>query len=193
MSISRFFYDCEFLEDGRTIDLISIGMVADDDREYYAVVSDAPWDRIRRHPWLMQNVAPSLPGSTPITPFGVPADQPEKAKPGVEWLWGLDFLDACVKPKWVIANEVRNFLLSGDGEPELWAWYAAFDHVALAWLWGPMIDLPKGIPMFTKDLKQRTDDLGNPTLPEQAAGEHNALEDARHNAVRARFLDALQP
>lgn len=26
----RFFYDCEFLEDGRTIELISIGIVCED-------------------------------------------------------------------------------------------------------------------------------------------------------------------
>ena len=36
--LMRIFYDTEFLEDGKTIDLISIGMVAEDGREYYAVV-----------------------------------------------------------------------------------------------------------------------------------------------------------
>jgi len=187
----RYYYDCEFLEDGHTIDLISIGVVGEDGREYYAVVRDAPWDRIRRHPWLMRNVVPSLPGSIPGTPFGVPADQPDKAKPGQEWFWCLDSADACVKPKWVIANEVREFLLFSGDTPELWAWYADYDHVALCQLWGPMIDLPKGIPMLTKDLKQRCEDLGNPGLPEQPAGKHNALDDARHNVVRARFLGEM--
>lgn len=33
----RIYYDCEFLEDGNTIDLISMGMVAEDGRELYAV------------------------------------------------------------------------------------------------------------------------------------------------------------
>src|ERR1035437_4274356 len=59
--MSRIFYDCEFLEDGRTIDLISIGLAADDGREYYAVASDARWDRIRKHAWLVRNVVPYLP------------------------------------------------------------------------------------------------------------------------------------
>jgi 3' exoribonuclease, RNase T-like len=36
----KIFYDTEFIEDGRTIDLISIGMVAEDGREYYAVNRD---------------------------------------------------------------------------------------------------------------------------------------------------------
>src|SRR4051812_11038169 len=33
----KYFYDTEFLEDGQTIELISIGIVAEDGREYYAV------------------------------------------------------------------------------------------------------------------------------------------------------------
>ena len=32
----KYFYDTEFLEDGHTFDLISIGIVAEDGREYYA-------------------------------------------------------------------------------------------------------------------------------------------------------------
>ena len=36
----RIFYDTEFLDDGKTIDLISIGMVAEDGRELYAVSSE---------------------------------------------------------------------------------------------------------------------------------------------------------
>ena len=39
----RYFYDTEFLEDGETIDLISIGIVAEDGREYYAVNLNADW------------------------------------------------------------------------------------------------------------------------------------------------------
>lgn len=35
--MTRYDYDCEFLEDGKTIALISIGIVADDGRTYYAV------------------------------------------------------------------------------------------------------------------------------------------------------------
>ena len=45
---------------------------------------------------------------------------------------------------------------------ELWAWYAAYDHVVLAQLWGPMPALPREIPRFTKDLRQLWDDRGRP-------------------------------
>lgn len=181
--VTRYFYDTEFLEDGRSIDLISIGIVCEDDgREYYAVNRNAPWRRIQRHQWLMDNVVPGLPHGSGDRQFYMPKR------------WVVDFVDPLVRPKRVIADQVRDFLLADGGDSrELWAWYAAYDHVALCQLWGAMIDLPDGIPMYTGDLKQECDRLGNPPLPEQPAGEHNALADARHNAVRARALRNYVP
>ena len=40
MSGVRFFYDCEFIEDGTTIELVSIGVVDEDGREFYAVSTE---------------------------------------------------------------------------------------------------------------------------------------------------------
>lgn len=165
-------YDSEFHEDGRTIDLISIGIVCEDGREYYAVNADAGWDRIAKHDWLRENVVPSLP-----VQLGRNVKRYEgftKEQPAIK----VDMHDPSVKPKWVIANEVREFLLA-DGAPELWADYGAYDHVVLCQLWGRMIDLPDGMPMVTRDLQQELARTGA-AVPEQAAGAHNALEDARH-------------
>jgi hypothetical protein len=103
----------------------------------------------------------------------------------------------------VIANEVRDFIRQSalwdlqephpkPEVPQLWAWYGAYDHVALCQLWGRMIDLPKGVPMWTNDLKQECERLGNPQVPQQASGEHNALADARHNRVIDEFLAGLR-
>ncbi len=55
----RFFYDCEFIEDGRTIDLVSIGVVGEDGREFYAVSTE--FDPTRAGPWVRSNVLPKLP------------------------------------------------------------------------------------------------------------------------------------
>lgn len=160
----KYFYDTEFLEDGRTIELISIGIVAEDGREYYAVALDADWDRISTHEWLMKNVVPQLP----------PGRSPE---------W---------KPKAQIRDEVAAFLAHRIRNvrdiPELWAWYGAYDHICLAQLFGRMIDLPSWIPMWTNDLRQEQHRLGNLGLPVQPKGLHNALEDARHLRVQ---YDAL--
>jgi hypothetical protein len=174
----KFFYDCEFLDDGVTIDLISIGIVREDGAEFYAVNRDTAWKRVAKHTWLVDNVVNSLPRIPGPARFPVSRRNP----------LSIDFDHPSMRTKAEIARDVRILLLSGDREPELWAWYAAYDHVCLAQLWGPMMNLPEGIPMYTHDLKQECDRLGNPELPEQATGEHNALADARHNLVRARAL-----
>jgi hypothetical protein len=162
----RIFYDTEFIEDGKTIELISIGMVAEDGRELYAVNADAPWKRITKHEWLMANVVPHLP-----QPHGDWIRQMPKS-------WLIDFHNPCVKRKSAIADEVRAFV-QATPDAELWAWYGAYDHVAYAQLFGRMIDLPDGFPMWTNDLRQEVQRLGNPALPKQESAEHNALADAR--------------
>lgn len=181
----RVFYDTEFLEDGRTIELISIGMVAEDGRELYLVNRDAPlhrkwWSpwrksRIERHPWLMQNVVPHLP-----QPHGDWINQMPKR-------WLIDFASPDVVPKPRIAAAVRRFL-GATPAAELWAWYGAYDHVVLSQLWGPMVDHPAGVPMWTNDLKQEAVRLGSPQLPKQEGAEHNALADARWVRDSYRFL-----
>jgi hypothetical protein len=45
--------------------------------------------------------------------------------------------------------------------------------------------------MWTNDLKQEHLRLGEPLLPEQDGGLHNALADARHIKVMAEHLDAI--
>lgn len=174
-------YDTEFLEDGHTIELISIGIVCEDGREYYAVNSELPIDLIRKNDWLMTNVVPHLPitGRSSLDDW-LKHSRNSYPQPSVS-LVDVDQRDVRVKPKWVIANEVREFLLA-DGEPELWAYYAAYDHVALAQLWGKMIHLPKGLPMYTHDLKQEMDRVGidSDEFP-HSGDEHNALADARWN------------
>jgi len=57
----RFWIDTEFIEDGRTIDLLSIGVVAEDNREYYAELEEC--DRSRASPWVVENVFPQLNGA----------------------------------------------------------------------------------------------------------------------------------
>jgi hypothetical protein len=44
--------------------------------------------------------------------------------------------------------------------------------------------------MWTNDLKQEVARLGNPSMPEQPSGLHNALADARHVRVMWDFVTA---
>jgi hypothetical protein len=182
---TRIFYDTEFIENGRTIDLISIGLVSETGGEYYAISSEFDHQALLGNPWLIENVLPSLPYRR--HEFGLAAESR---------FMTLDYDHPdrpAVKRRSRIAQEVRGFILgeATGSVPELWAWYAAYDHVALCQLWGPMINLPEGIPMFTCDLRQEVARQGDPRLPDQPAGVHNALADARHNVVRARALGLI--
>jgi hypothetical protein len=51
-----------------------------------------------------------------------------------------------------------------------------------------MIDLPPDWPMFCMDAKQWCVQLGNPTLPRQESGAHNAMADARWHKEMWDFL-----
>lgn len=176
--MTRIYYDTEFIEDGRTIELISIGMVTEDGRELYAVNRKMPVRKIRKHEWLMANVVPGLPRGSGDRKNTIPKS------------WLFDYTDPSVYYPSQIAGKVSRFIGSTP-DPELWAWYGAYDHVALCQLFGSMVDLPDGLPMWTNDLKQEAERLGNPQMPEQAEGHHNALADARHNLAMARYLRDL--
>jgi hypothetical protein len=184
----RIFHDTEFVEDGRTIDLISIGLVAEDGSEYYAVSSEFDLKKLAASDWLMANVWPSLPQIRGDARMMAISGMREGASTYRQVRRLFDPYHPCVLPRAQIARDVEAFI-RGVNDPQLWAWYGAYDHVAYAQLFGRMIDLPDGLPMWTNDLKQECVRLGNPRVPEQEAGQHNALADARHNLAIARFLD----
>lgn len=175
----KIYYDAEFIEDGRTIDLISIGMIAEDGRELYAVNTDMPVRRIRKHQWLMLNVVPGLPM--------IHGDQ-RNSLHARDALDLLDYGHPAVKHRRYIRDEVLQFV-QATPDPELWSWYAAYDHVVLAQLFGQMVDLPRDVPMWTNDLQQEAHRIGVTELPAQPSGHHNALADARHHRVIGRFLE----
>ncbi|MCK7636630.1 polyadenylate-specific 3'-exoribonuclease AS [Corynebacterium pygosceleis] len=159
----RFFYDTEFIEDGRTIELVSIGIVAEDGREYYAVSTE--FDPRRANDWVKRHVLSQLPNiSSPV--------------------W---------RDLATIRDEVREFLTRGTGKPELWAWVGAYDHVVLAQLFGDMRSLPRSLPRFTHELRQYWEAAGCPTLPDLPAGNHDALVDARHNLDKFRLCQRHLP
>lgn len=162
------FYDFEFLEDGRTIDPISVGMVRGDGAEYEAVFKDAPWDRVAENAWLVDNVVPHLPVHV----------QHRTTRSGTRTTLTPDTRHPAVKPTWIIANEIRHFITSAGQDVELWGDYPAYDHVCLAQLWGTMMDLPEGVPMLTYCVTQHARNLG--VDPPDNPHPHDALSDARH-------------
>jgi hypothetical protein len=59
-------------------------------------------------------------------------------------------------------------------------------------LWGAMPALPRPIPRFTRELRQRWDDLGQPPLPPRPSGTHDALVDARYNLARWQAMEGTR-
>ena len=96
----RFFYDCEFIEDGTTIDLVSIGVVGEDGREFYAVSTE--FDGSRAGAWVRAHVLPKLPP---------PADRAWRSRRRLR-------------------EDLLAFLTSAPGDVELWAWIAAYATMA---------------------------------------------------------------
>ena len=153
----KYFLDTEFMESGYLfpITLLSLGIVAEDGREFYAVNAEA--DRTLANDWVKQNVIPHL-DSGPL----------------------LRHVD--------IGHAVLAFVDAGLSKPEFWGYYSDYDWVVFCQLFGAMVDLPKGWPMYCRDIKQLCVEMGDPALPKQGKGEHNALADARWNKQAYEFL-----
>lgn len=175
----KYFYDTEFIEDGKTIDLISIGIVADDGRSYYAISTEFKAKKASQ--WVKDNVLAHLPERR--VNLSDPSVSPRVKSESLAW-----------KSRAQIKTDLLRFIVPVDGaKPELWGYYADYDHVALCQLFGTMMDLPKGWPMYTRDIKQLCVERGDPKLPEQGKGEHHALADAQWNKQAYEFLMAYIP
>lgn len=177
----RYYYDTEFHERGGryAIEGISIGIIDEVGRTYYAVFDDFDTRAVAQNDWLMKNVMPSIEHEKFVV-----ADHE-----GMPLVRDIYITDPACKPRGVIAQEIMDFV--AGTEPEWWNWYGAYDHVVLCQIFGTMMDLPRGYPMFSCDIKQLHKDKGYPAMPKQPFGLHNALEDAKFNVVRYNYLRSL--
>jgi hypothetical protein len=270
--MTRYFYDCEFLEGTQTkrflgmpygktkptIDLISIGIVAEDGRELYLISKEfnlrEAWDRhdikteyrsgdARNHLgdtylvkdyWIRENVIKPIWDELISNHIGCKTNISDinyegglKAAP--EWHFSFSYrsmkylINKYGYTNVEIAEKVKEFVYNQTDEDkyyneisvmpiELYGYYSSYDHVVLCQLFGKMIDLPKGFPMYTIDLQQMLDsyidsrkklwgekaidfDMLNhiktlPNYPKQI-NEHNALADARWNKELYNFIKSL--
>ena len=160
----RYFYDCEFIEDGTTIELISVGVVAEDGREFYAVSTE--FDPGSAGPWVRRNVLPKLPN---------PSSAAWMSRTGIRD--GLyDFVTAPM-----------------SGSVDLWAWIGAYDHVAVCQLWGDMTELPPAIRGPPRDARQLGERGREPALPPHRGGPHAPPGAARHAMMRFRAIASRAP
>lgn len=150
----RYFLDTEFIETERTVELVSIAVVAADGREFYAISSE--FDPALAGDWVRENVLPLL--EPPDSPAWMPrtailaqlrdlvgTDRPEF------WTWGgapYDFL------------AMAQLFPLAERLPVGWN-YTAFDLQLLTQQGGYTVD-----PL-------------DPRLPQPPDDAHHALADAR--------------
>lgn len=170
----QYWLDTEFTEDGVTIDLISLAIVAEDGRELYLLNYDCDWSRANA--FVQTHVLPKL---------------PERKRENVG---RRDEIVGKYHKRRVIPEVVKEFCDPDVyGKPQFIAYYADYDWVAFCQLFGRMVDLPKGYPMYCWDMKQDADRLGiklSDAVPQDV--EHDALEDARWNRRAWQYLQNLE-
>lgn len=269
----KYYLDTEFLEGTQkiwfgntkpTIDLISIGIVAEDGREYYAISKDfnlkEAWNRYeivkaehnvgvrigclpthKKVYWIRDNVLkPIFEELTKIDKTYVSRFR-YKVIDNFNYKYFKYLINKYGKSNKQIAQEVKEFVNPlndfywvdcgwmdenlkikhnvKDGtnyaSPEFYAYYADYDWVVFCWLFGRMIDLPNGFPMYCIDLKQELDKIAYKIYPRfykrecfdtledrlewlkslsnypKQTNEHNALVDARWNKNLHEFINKL--
>ena len=269
----KYFIDTEFLEGTQnknflgmnvgktkpTIDLISIGIVSEDNRAYYAISKDfnlkEAWNRfdwatdnssinknykignLKRYKvyWIRENVLKpifvELAEKDNNSYFDFCKYKHTSSPDILKSVANVDkftyrnlkkLINKYGKTNKQIAEEIKEFVKKDylyknadtttqwkdRGNPEFYAYYADYDWVAFCWLFGKMIDLPNGFPMYCIDLKQELERLNEtlgyncdakgksyrlqekPNYPKQTNA-HNALADARWNYELYKFLNTL--
>ncbi len=202
----KYFLDTEFIEGfhkplfGKRrhfIDLISIGIVAEDGRFYYAQSNE--YDPKDADMWVQEHVIQKLYGTE---------DYPELWKTNAQIV--QEVFEFCTGDTLTLEKAKYYEVDYESKNIEFYAYYADYDWVLFCSLFGRMIDLPKGFPMYCNDLKQTFDEkklpeselkncnvsVVNKTLkdhylyPKQTT-EHNALADAKWNYELYKFLKSL--
>ena len=259
----KYFLDTEFLEGTQktlfskskpTIDLISIGIVCEDGREYYAISKDfnlkEAWNRydlkkantsdnhtmndIKVY-WLRDNVLKPIYLELLEKELGYGYSRHEFYTSTAFKMIGSDYkqfkylIKKYGKTNKQIAEEIIEFCTVNESRGngileqvegfkdtlnrtiEFYGYYSDYDWVVFCWLFGKMIDLPKGFPMYCIDLQQESDRIYNLKKEEyikrggknfinklsnhldypKQTNEHNALADAKWNFELYKFLKTL--
>lgn len=233
----KYFFDTEFHEYEvkplfrKTIDkieLISIGIVSESNDTYYSICKDFDIKKAWENEWLRDNVLKSIFFDLhKINAHMLNIHQTSKE-------FNLRNLKRIIsfygKSREQIAKEVKEYVyrINNNLHPdhvfnfdemikkypiEFYAYYGNYDWVVFCWLFGRMIDLPKGFPMYQKDIKQMLDDkvdyVTKYRIPNKGFDDslsfiksmlnyptqdniHNALDDALWNKKLYEFIIKLK-
>lgn len=254
----NYFLDTEFLEGTQktlfgkskpTIDLISVGIICEDGREYYAISKDfnlkEAWNRWQqrtgegdknniepKYYWLRENVLKPIFIELRAKEYAYANQALYRANVYISTedlkfnyrtikrlikKYGKTNKQIAEEIKYFVANrpigvKKEQWILDYDTKDvHFYGYYSDYDWVVFCWLFGKMINLPKGFPMFAFDLQQESDRIYNLKKEEyikrggknfinklsnhldypKQTNEHNALSDAKWNFELYKFLKTL--
>jgi hypothetical protein len=202
----KYFIDFEFLEGdvpqricgfniprwlskpNNTIQPISIGIVSEDGREYYAISKDfnlkEAWNRWQQRTgegdrnnleprlyWIRDNILKPLMQDARYR-YDFPSTDGNKFKGRFDYKDFKYCINKYGKTNKQIAEEIIEFCnpIKNGGivklserqeemlKPIFYGYYCDYDWVCFCWLFGKMIDLPKGFPQYCIDIKQTLDE-----------------------------------
>lgn len=170
----KYFIDTEFIEGfhkplfGRKrhfVDLISIGIVCEDGRTYSAISNEYKFKNADK--WVKENVI------IPLYKDTVHGDARNHCQAdNFQYIFGklnkqiaaeiMAFVWHEAWSEWIDSSDEffeRGRKYGWNLEPiEFYGYYSDYDWVLFCSLFGRMIDLPKGFPMYCNDLKQMLDE-----------------------------------
>lgn len=174
------FFNISYGESKNTIELISVGLVSGDGRRYYAISKDfnlrEAWNRwqskkhdlamgVVKEYWIRDNVLTQIFWDL-YTRDNTPSETSEVTS--LTYRTCKKLLNKYGKTNEQISKEIKEFVYNQDSKdkyegtykskPVFHAYYADYDWVVFCWLFGKMINLPEGFPMYCVDLKQIFDE-----------------------------------
>lgn len=147
----RIFFDTEFTGLHQNTTLISIGIVDEDGREFYAEMTD--YDKEQLDPWISENVIANLTGANQVT-------TPELKMQLTEWLSTYDTVEVwsdCLAYDWVLFDAI----FGGAFNKPQNVYYIPFDLCTL---------------MKLKDIDP---DVNREEFAAMSGSKHNSLHDAK--------------
>lgn len=178
----KYFFDTEFIEHATGIQLVSIGIVREDGKTFYA--ESSTFDERLADGWVVENVLKKLKHRGYHGDF----DFLHRKKDAIQLDYWNQSPNGSVEG-FTSEGEIKMGLLNyfhDDKNPEFYAYYASYDWVVFARIFGRLIDKPEYFPMWVIDLKQMmwerglTKEWKQQVCPDPE-GEHDALVDAQWN------------
>lgn len=170
----KIFFDTEFLEDGKTIELISIGLVREDGKELYLLNVEMNVNRIFRDNWVRENVLQKI--------YTEMKERYNKENGPSTFSFDPNDFQYLLLLYGTNRKEIANRIVEFVGKsPTFYGYCSDYDWVLLMQLYGRMIDIPDGWRYYCRDLAQTIDETGFDTSKLPNSNEHNALDDAKWN------------